>query len=189
MDEDVIPTFSLHDEPARSASAPVAQTPHSQTLPTPPALEPSADTVTLHVFGPPPEHLAQLRPYLENIGPVVSYVPGPQGSNWWTVTYANPLAASYALRRHGEIVSGRWMMGFKVAGPGSTSGLTLVDGVAPPAASDGVGNAIEVKNQNIIKAKPKPQAPSDDYAWDEPEQQHGLLGRAAEFIVSVGQGG
>lgn len=180
----MIPTFSLHDDPPRPSSAPV-----STNLPTPVALEPSADTVTLHVFGPPPEHLSQLRSYLEHIGPVVSYVPGPAGSNWWTVTYANALAASYALRRYGEIVSGRWMLGFKVAGPGSTSGLTLVNGAGEDGpVIPGAGNAIEVKSQNIIKAKPKPVVHSEDYAWDEPEAQSGLLGKAAEFIVSRCEG-
>ncbi|BEI83907.1 hypothetical protein CcaverHIS002_0405110 [Cutaneotrichosporon cavernicola] len=176
--EDDIPTRSLHDEPVRPASA-VAQAPD-----VPPALEPSPDTNTLHVWGPPPEHLPALRAYLEGIGPVVSYVPGPEGSNWWTVTYATPLAASYALRRHGEIVSGRWMLGFKVAGPGSTQGLTLVNGISSAVApSVGVGIPIQVHTGNIIRAKPKPQAQTDDYAWDESEPQpSGLLGRAAEFI-------
>ncbi|KLT38674.1 hypothetical protein CC85DRAFT_289300, partial [Cutaneotrichosporon oleaginosum] len=178
--EDEIPTSSLHDDPMRPASAP-AVAPE-----VPPALEPSLDTNMLHVWGPPPEHLPALRAYLEGIGPVVSYVPGPDGSNWWTVTYATPLAASYALRRHGEIVSGRWMLGFKVAGPGSTQGLTLVNGMAPTAVvSAGVGTPIQLNTGNIMRAKPKPQAQTDDYAWEENEQlQSSLLGRAAEFIVS-----
>ncbi|GMK59360.1 hypothetical protein CspeluHIS016_0703750 [Cutaneotrichosporon spelunceum] len=174
--EDDIPTESLHDEPVR----PVPAAPESTV---PPALEAGADTNTLHVWGPPPEHLAALRAYLEGIGPVVSYVPGPEGSNWWTVTYATPLAASFALRRHGEIVSGRWMLGFKVAGPGSTQGLTLVSGISPVAPSTGAGTPVQLHTGNIIRAKPKPQAQTDDYAWEESEQQpSGLLGRAAEFI-------
>lgn len=186
----MIPTASLHDDPVRPASAPAqAASASSTALAAPPALEPLSDTTTLHVWGPPPEHLAALRPYLESIGPVVSYVPGPEGSNWWTVTYANPLGASYALRRHGEIVSGRWMLGFKVAGPGSTQGLTLVNGVGAAQqvvpASGGVGTPIQIKSGNIIRAKPKPPTQTDDYAWEENEQQpSGLLGRAAEFIVS-----
>jgi hypothetical protein len=77
------------------------------------------------------------------------------------------------------------MLGFKVAGPGSTQGLTLVNGIAPSAVvpSHGVGTPIQINTGNIIRAKPKPQTQTDDYAWEETEQQpSGLLGRAAEFI-------
>jgi hypothetical protein len=151
----------------------------------PPALEPGVETATLHVFGPPAEHLASLRPYLEDIGPVVSYAPGPEGSNWWTVQYGTPVAASYALRRHGEIVSGRWMLAFKVAGPGSTQGVTVVNGattVIPPTV--GAGTPIPIKNTNIMRAKPAAPKAQEEYAWEQPEQQSGILGRAAEFIVS-----
>jgi len=191
MDEDPIPTSSLHDEPLARA-APQQAVEAAAELPLPPALEAGMDTTTLHVFGPPFEHLAALRPYLENIGPVVSYTPGPDGSNWWTVQYANALAASYALRRHGEIVSGRWMLAFKVAGPGSTQGLTLVNGVSSttdavvpaPPPGPGAGNPIQIKNANIMKTKPKAAVVKDEYLWEEPEQQSGILGRAAEFIVS-----
>lgn len=188
-DDDAIPTTSLHDDPVRPSSVPQAST-SVVVAATPSALEAASDTTTLHVWGPPPEHLSALRPYLESIGPVVSYVPGPDGSNWWTVTYANPLAASYALRRHGEIVSGRWMLGFKVAGPGSTQGLTLVNGVPPtqsvvPAGGVGAGIPMQINTGNIIRAKPKPPTQTEDYAWEETEQQPaGLIGRAAEFIVS-----
>ncbi|KAL1412616.1 hypothetical protein Q8F55_000363 [Vanrija albida] len=184
MDEDPIPTSSLYDDSASSSRpAPPAATPQP-ALATPSTLEANADTTTLHVFGPPVEHLSALRPYLENIGPVVSYVPGPDGSNWWTVQYADALFASYALRRHGEIVSGRWMLAFKVAGPGSTQGLTLVNGVAPPVGNTqaGPGTPFEIKSTNIIRAKPKQEVQKDDYAWEEPEQPTSILGRAAELI-------
>lgn len=180
-DEDGIPTSSLHDDPPARAAP---QGPAS--IPVPPALEPDADTTTLHVFGPPVEFLSTLRAYLESIGPVVSYIPGPDGSNWWVVTYGDPLAASYALRRHGEIVNGRWMLGFKIAGPGSTQGLTLVSGVGPaPVNSSAAGNAVELKSASIIRPKPKAsEVAKEDYAWEEPEQPSGILGRAAELIVS-----
>lgn len=186
MDEDPIPTSSLYDEASSSRPAPPAAI--QPALATPVTLEASADTTTLHVFGPPVEYLSSLRPYLENIGPVVSYVAGPDGSNWWTVQYTDPLYASYALRRHGEIVSGRWMLAFKVAGPGSTQGLTLVNGVAPTPVGNtqaGPGTPFEIKSTNIIRAKPKQAVQKDDYAWEEPEQPTGILGRAAELIVSL----
>lgn len=187
-DDAGIPTSSLHDDPPRAGHAhdEHAAASAAAAIPLPPALEPDADTTTLHVFGPPFEFLATLRAYLESIGPVVSYLPGPDGSNWWVVTYGNPLSASFALRRHGEIVNGRWMLGFKVAGPGSTQGLTLVSGVSPPAVnSTSAGNAIELKSSSIIRPKPKAsEVAKEDYAWEEPEQPSGLFGRAAELIVS-----
>lgn len=190
VEEDIIPTASLLDDVPMRASPAGGDAVSSELLSTPPALDAGPDTTTLHVFGPPVEHLPALRPYLENIGPVVSYSPGPDGSNWWTVQYANSLAASYALRRHGEIVSGRWMLGFKVAGPGSTQGLTLVNGVGSAATSStaanggGAGTPVQLMNANIIRSKPKPAVAKDEYAWEEPEQPNGIIGRAAEFIVS-----
>lgn len=184
MDEDPIPTSSLHDDPPTRVTQQQAEAPVE--LPLPPALEAGIDTTTLHVFGPPVECLAALRSYLENIGPVVSYIPGPDGSNWYTVQYANALAASYALRRHGEIISGRWMLAFKVAGPGSTQGLTIVNGVssASEVAPLGIGTPLQVHHENILRPKPKAMITKDEYAWEEVEQPSGILGRAAEFIVS-----
>ncbi|MDN8724016.1 hypothetical protein Q0M65_14125, partial [Staphylococcus aureus] len=69
-----------------------------------------------------------------------------------------------------------------------TQGLTLVNGVAPTPVGNtqaGPGTPFEIKSTNIIRAKPKQAVQKDDYAWEEPEQPTGILGRAAELIVSL----
>ncbi|OCF34382.1 hypothetical protein I317_06523 [Kwoniella heveanensis CBS 569] len=206
MDEDMPPTASLRDsttdQGVRSAdvAAPVE-------LPTPQSLIPSSTTTTLHVFGPPADVLPTLKSYLAQFGPVESYKPGPEGSNWWIVNYGNPVSASYALRRHGEIINGRWMVGFKVAGEGSTAGCTLVPGGQGQAGQasnqvqnrgNGAGTPIRVQSGSIIKPKannttqPIARAAGtvtnagsgNDYAWDEPENQGGWGNWVSERLVS-----
>ena len=107
--------------PASGASSSSAS--HYPSLPPPPGLVPLPTTTTLHIFGPPAHTLAQLKPFFEDIGEVIRYSPGPQGSNWYDVEFSNPTSALYALRRHGEILRDGSMLGVKVAGPGSTSGF------------------------------------------------------------------
>ncbi|GFZ49845.1 hypothetical protein JCM24511_07248 [Saitozyma sp. JCM 24511] len=145
VDEDMPPTASLRDVSDTPSRVPTVTS--ALELPPPPSLLPTSSTTSLHVFGPPLNFLPHLEPYLSSIGPLVSYRPGPEGSNWWIVTYQTPTAAAYALRRHGEIVNGRWMLGFKVAGPGSTAGCTLVDGVGNGVGA-GNGNGIGIGSGN-----------------------------------------
>ena len=156
IDEDLPPTASLRDSinrpsPSMTSPTPAAgpsqggqqsaltpassnsQSSSSYSDPVVPSLLANAGTTRLHVFGPPLDQMHELGPYFEQIGPVSSYSPGPDGSNWWIVEFVSPISAQYALRRHGEIINGRWMLGLKVAGPGSEAGLTLVDGIPPPS--------------------------------------------------------
>ena len=182
MDEDLPPTTSLRDSDPASPQGPMI---NSTSLPIPPTLQPMPDTTALHVFGPPADQLSQLEGYLNQIGPVVKYTPGPSGSNWWIVEYQNPTAASYALRRHGDIINGRWMLGFKVAGSGSTSGCTLVEGQDGLVAR-GAGTPIRIQNTPIIRQKaPLLQSKGDDYAWEEGEKPVGWSNWVAEKLVSA----
>ncbi len=182
LEEDLPPTTSLREvdspTPVRTVSSPPSR-------PLPPSLQPQPDTTTLHVFGPPPERLAALEPYLSQVGPVNSYRPGPQGSNWWVVEYDTPTAASYALRRHGEILNGRWMLGFKVATTGSTSGCTLVDG-GDGVVARGAGKPIRVQSAPIIRQRQVVvQNKAEDYAWEDGEKPVGWGNWVAEKLVSV----
>ncbi|WVF68343.1 hypothetical protein IAT40_003108 [Kwoniella sp. CBS 6097] len=207
MDEDMPPTASLRDSTADQGvrSAEIA-TPVE--LPTPQSLIPSSTTTTLHVFGPPGDVLPTLKSYLTQFGAVESYKPGPDGSNWWIVNFGNPVSASYALRRHGEIINGRWMIGFKVASEGSTAGCTLVQGQTAnqvQTRGNGAGTPIRVQNGSIIKPKvqgnnsTQPIARTannaigtvtnagsgNEYAWDEPENQGGWGNWVSERLISV----
>ncbi|WVR07929.1 hypothetical protein IAU60_004972 [Kwoniella sp. DSM 27419] len=184
MDEDMPPTASLRDV---SDSGPRPSEIHTPVeLPTPQSLLPSSTTTSLHVFGPPTEVLATLQPYLAQFGTVQSYTPGPEGSNWYIVTYTAPLAASYALRRHGDIISGRWMIGFKVSNGDSTAGCTLVPGhngdMAIRTGNPGAGTPMRINSNSAAIIKPKAAAQpvvkassanNNEYGWDEPEQQGG----------------
>jgi len=124
------------------------------------------------------------------MGPITKYAPGPEGSNWWLVEYANPIAANYALRRHGEIVQGRWMLGFKVAGPGSLAGCTLVQGDVEPARGDAgsggsAGTPIRVQNAQIIRQKQVvAKSKGEEYAWEDGEKPVGWGNWVAEKLVS-----
>ncbi|ORX37538.1 hypothetical protein BD324DRAFT_382416 [Kockovaella imperatae] len=214
MDEDAPPTASLHDLAATptsnamrsSSSLPTAQSPPSMSsssfsLPAPSSLTAGPSTTSLHVFGPPMDQLGLLQPYFEQIGSVQSYIPGPEGSNWYVVTFHSPTSALYALRRHGEIINGRWMLGFKVAGPGSTAGCTLVDGHGPSSGQasqnghggnsngeimsrPGPGTPLRIQNTSVLKQKPAAvkAKSTESFAWDESEESKGLVNKAAEWL-------
>ncbi|WVO14949.1 hypothetical protein L204_102590 [Cryptococcus depauperatus] len=184
-DEDMPPTASLRDSVSESRPAPVVA---PVEFPTPPALIPFHTSTTLHVFGPPNDILCTLKPYLSQFGAVVSYHPGPQGSNWWTVEYNSPLGASHALRRHGDIIGGRYMIGFKVAGGGSMAGCTLVEREEQDVTLPGEGTPIKVHNLPIMKPKVAPvvvKAPKHKksaYDWDAVDEPAGWSGWVAEKL-------
>ena len=186
MDEDFPPTLSLRDNPDSSSSPPTHSMPsYSYTtaqLPTPPSLTPTPETTTLHVFGPPSDQLAQLGPWLGEIGPIKGYQPGPEGSNWWIVEYLTPTAASYALRKHGDIIGGRWMIGFKVA----TGNVRVGESMVPlSSAANGGGTALHVQSAPILKQKMAMiKKTGEEYAWDEAEAPSGFVNKAAEWLVS-----
>nr|XP_031858298.1 uncharacterized protein CI109_006269 [Kwoniella shandongensis]KAA5525370.1 hypothetical protein CI109_006269 [Kwoniella shandongensis] len=203
IDEDMPPTASLRDSVADGVSRSEVATPIE--LPTPPSLLPSPTTTSLHIFGPPPSVLQTLQPFLSQFGQITSYRPGPPESNWYVVDYSTPLAASYALRRHGEIINGRWMLGFKVVREGSMAGCTVLDqpaGITAGASSGGggggAGTPLRVQSRADI-IKPRQQqalipankstagsnAAANEYAWDEPEgeeTQSGWSGWVSERL-------
>ncbi|OXC85498.1 hypothetical protein J005_02125 [Cryptococcus neoformans] len=192
MDEDMPPTASLRDSVTETRVATVVA---SNELPTPPSLLPTKSTTTLYIFGPPPNILSTLQPYLTQFGPIASYRPGPEGSNWYIVEYTTPMGAAYALRRHGEVLGGQWMIGFKVAIGGAMEGIGSAPGegdaqgsssqVPPPTA----GTPIRVQHKEILR--PKVVQPvvakaavksGNDYAWDEPEGSGGWTGWVSERL-------
>lgn len=108
------------------------------------------------------------------------------------------MGAAYALRRHGEVLGGQWMIGFKVAIGGAMEGIGSAPGegdaqgsssqVPPPTA----GTPIRVQHKEILR--PKVVQPvvakaavksGNDYAWDEPEGSGGWTGWVSERLVSL----
>lgn len=211
-DEDLPPTTSLRDStntPANTGttiSPPSASASSSSTpLPPPSALQHTPTTTKLLVFGPPSDALARLRPWLEECGTVVQYEPGPAESNYWTVEYDAPIGASWALRRHGELLGGRWLVGFKVAegglnvalggqarnqsnGQGQAQGqVTRHEG---GNGGGGIGTPLQIRSQDVLRP-PKPQVAAapvqkkqEVYSWDQEEASKGITARAAEWFVS-----
>ncbi|KAK8849833.1 hypothetical protein IAR55_005169 [Kwoniella newhampshirensis] len=200
IDEDMPPTASLRDSMADGPVRSEVATPIE--LPTPPSLLPSPTTTSLHIFGPPPSVLQTLEPFLSQFGQIASYRPGPPESNWWIVDYTTPLAASYALRRHGEIINGKYMLGLKVVREGSTAGCSLLEEgqsqqqqQMTQRGGSGAGTPLRIQNRtDIIKPKQQAVQPTNktastgaganDYAWDEPEQegQSGWSGWVSERL-------
>lgn len=83
------------------------------------------------------------------------------------------------MRRHGEIVGGKWMVGFKVA----SGGYDETAEVLP----HNPGSRIEVQNKSVMKPKQPAhgggKAGGDALAWDENEAPSGLINKAAEWLV------
>nr|XP_018260101.1 uncharacterized protein I303_07018 [Kwoniella dejecticola CBS 10117]OBR82259.1 hypothetical protein I303_07018 [Kwoniella dejecticola CBS 10117] len=201
LDEDMPPTASLRDSISgngggNSGGGQVRNSNEASALelPTPQTLLPSSNTTTLHIFGPPVDVLSTLKPYLGQFGNITSFAPGPEGSNWYIVTYDSPISASYALRRHGDILNGRYMIGFKVHSDSSSNGCTLSSTQNPNSNStqnqqlqgnnnSGAGTPIRIQDKSIIKPRQQPpnhsqhstsattQRPNNDYAWDDNEEQ------------------
>lgn len=151
---------------------------------------PAPTTASLHVFGPPPHLLPELRNYLSQCGTLVSLVPGPEGSNWITVTYSAEWEAALLLRRNGDIVGGKWLLGVKLAGPGSLAGCSLDSATAqrgssststtqtasPATFTSGVGTPVRLLGVDTASIyKPRAHvisgagnsADAADYDWDE----------------------
>lgn len=194
--EDAPPTLSLRDSDASTPSSqpnyPLSSSSShsSHQLPLPPALMASAQTTTLQVFGPPSDQLPHLRQWLEQCGPIKSYSPGPQGSNWFVVEFETPTGASFALRKHGEVIAGKWMVGFKVASGGALESYTPINNGGERGGeivqSGGIGTPIRVQNTSIVKQKPQaPKKTGEGYAWEETEQPSGIINKAAEWFVSA----
>jgi hypothetical protein len=168
-------------------------------------------TTSVHVFGPPPHLLPDLRNYLSQCGTIVSLVPGPEGSNWITVTYSAEWEAALLLRRSGDIVGGKWLLGVKLAGPGSLAGCSLTianpqrnsssapttQAAAPASFTSGVGTPVRLlgaDNASIYKPRPNlasgaaNAADAAEYDWDErPGATSGTRVGQAGFFGRVGE--
>ena len=104
--------------------------------------------------------------------------------------YKDPTSAAFALRRHGDVVSGRWMVGFKVASPGATAGYTAMsngEGGESFVGGAGVGTPLRPMNKSIMRVKEVSTggaASKEEYAWEEVEGGGGVTGRIADWLVS-----
>ncbi len=77
------------------------------------------------------------------------------------------------------------MLGFKVAGPGSSAGCTLVDG-GDGVVARGPGMPMKVQNASIIRQKAVvQQSKGEDYAWEDGEKPVGWGNWVAEKLVSL----
>lgn len=91
------------------------------------------------------------------------------------------MAAAYALRKHGEVVGGRWILGVRVGDVGSPSAgppplpfSSVMGGGAAMLRRDerAIGTPIRLQNTSIIKAPGsgvKPVKRDEGYGWDEDE--------------------
>jgi hypothetical protein len=158
--------------------------------------------------------LPNLRTYLEQCGTIVSLVPGPEESNWITVTYAAEWEAAMLLRRNGDVVGGKYLLGVKLAGPGSLAGCSLntqtgqrnaaqsSQATEPASFASGVGTPMRMMSADVPSIfKPRTGTASGsggmidaaDYDWDErpgrstqaQNAQSGFLGRVGELVVSA----
>jgi hypothetical protein len=72
------------------------------------------------------------------LGEIIDYTPAPDGGNWVSVTYREAWCAARAVRRNGEIIGGKLMIGVKWA-EGEPASLVT------PSASPAIGAAPEVE--------------------------------------------
>jgi hypothetical protein len=153
------------------------------------------DNRTLLIFGPPYDTLDQLRDLFQSLGPMRSYRPGPDGCHWYILEYEDPVSAAYALRKHGEIVSGRWILGVRVGDVGVPSGPIPPDGrgrypggqdpntirmdVARWSQDRQIGTPIRMSKGTVMKGSgtgPNGAREEEAYAWDEDEgKSHWIL--------------
>ncbi|WVW87092.1 hypothetical protein I302_109149 [Kwoniella bestiolae CBS 10118] len=199
IDEDMPPTASLRDSVNENGNGAMQirnnEVNNAVDLPIPSTLLPNQSTTSLHIFGPPLPILSSLQPYLSQFGPITSFAPGPEGSNWYIVQYSNPVSASYALRRHGDILQGKYMIGFKVVNESSQNGFTQSPGQGQgQMTSSGVGTPIRVQEgKSIVKPRAAPVKKvvnanggggGNEYNWDdtEEEQKNGWGGWVSERL-------
>ncbi|WWC92640.1 uncharacterized protein L201_007599 [Kwoniella dendrophila CBS 6074] len=199
IDEDMPPTASLRDSISgnnnnnsnqQQSQSQIRNNESSQSneLPQPSTLIPSSSTTSLHVFGPPLEILADLKEYLMQFGSIESYKKGPEGSNWFIVSYHNPVSASYALRRHGDILNGKYMLGFKVKNDQSSNGFQQQQQQQQQISNNNrestAGTPLKIQNQSIVKQKQPPVSSTkklvqssnnsnqNEYNWDDQDDQN-----------------
>lgn len=171
---------------------------HLCSLIRPSTLTHSPENTTLLIFGPPLETLEHLRQLFDSLGPVRSYRAGPEGCQWFVLEYEDPVSAAYALRKHGEVVGGRWILGVRVGDVGSPSavppdwtlGTGTVSGTGTTNGGSGggeggmirrgerqIGTPIRLQQASVMKTPGTAggvgglQKSNEGYGWDEEEQK------------------
>jgi hypothetical protein len=98
----------------------------------PPPNGTSSKAPAIQIFGFSPALIESVIHHFSQLGEIVDYSAAPDGGNWVTVTYREAWCAARAVRRNGEIIGGRLMIGVK-----------WVDGEPPlmhtPSASPAIG--------------------------------------------------
>lgn len=111
--------------------------------------------------------------------------------------YEDPVAAAYALRKHGEVVGGRWILGVRVGDVGSPSAAPPPDwSVSQRTGHDGggrqIGTPIRVQqNASVLKAPSaggngaKPAQRDEGYGWGEEDEGKGnwILEKLVRFLL------
>lgn len=143
----------------------------------PSTLTHTPDNTTLLIFGPPLETLDQLRNLFESLGPVRSYRPGPEACQWYILEYEDPVSAAYALRKHGEVVAGRYILGVRVGDVGIPSAAPPPDWrmdnqIARRGNERQIGTPIRMQSTSVMKAPGsgvKAVKRDEGYGWEEEE--------------------
>jgi hypothetical protein len=132
------------------------------------------ENTTLLIFGPPLEMIDQLRNLFESLGPIRSFRHGPEACQWYILEYEDPVSAAYALRKHGEVVAGRYILGVRVGDVGIPSAAPPPDfrshEVARRTNERQIGTPIRMQTSSVLKAPGSgaTQAKRDEgYGWEE----------------------
>ena len=71
------------------------------------------------VFGFPQDKISAALKLFTSIGETQEPQPGPEGANWFKISYKHEWEAARAVRKNGELMNGQWMVGVKWAVSGS----------------------------------------------------------------------
>lgn len=143
------------------------------------------------IFGPPLDMIANLHNLFESCGPVRSYRQGPEACQWYILEYEDPVSAGYALRKHGEVVAGRYILGVRVGDVGTPSAAPPPDYRNQEAMGRNerrIGTPIRMQNTTVMKApgSAAAQAKRDEaYGWEEEEGKgYWILEKLASLPLS-----
>jgi nuclear pore complex protein Nup53 len=102
-----------------------------------PSHAPSSQAPPILIFGFNAALVDPIIAHFGQLGEIVDYTPAPEGGNWVSVTYREAWCAARAVRRNGEIIGGKLMIGVKWA-EGEPASLVT------PSASPAIGAAPEI---------------------------------------------
>ncbi|CAG7847208.1 SubName: Full=Uncharacterized protein {ECO:0000313/EMBL:CCA66784.1} [Serendipita indica DSM 11827] len=84
------------------------------------------------VFGFPQDKISAAIKLFTSIGETQEPQPGPEGANWFKISYKHEWEAARAVRKNGELMNGQWMVGVKWAQDGK-DGWATQSLYGPPA--------------------------------------------------------